>query len=79
MQNQRNFLCFYLNVSRRERLIRILKRGDDIEESYRRNLSDVGMFDGIEKEIDYTINVESKNIQEIAKQISDYVNRIRGV
>ncbi len=68
-----------MNVSRRERLIRILKRGDDIEESYRRNLSDVGMFDGIEKEIDYTINVESKNVQEIAKQISDYVNRIRGV
>ena len=68
-----------MNVSRRERLIRILKRGDDIEESYRRNLSDVGMFDGIEKEVDYTINVESKNVQEIAKQISDYVNRIRGV
>lgn len=73
------FYAFYLNVSRRERLIRILKRGDDIEESYRRNLSDVGMFDGIEKEVDYTINVESKNVQEIAKQISDYVNRIRGV
>lgn len=30
------------------------------------------MFDGIEKEVDYTINVESKNVQEIAKQISDY-------
>ena len=68
-----------MNVSRRERLIRILKRGDDIEESYRRNLSDVGMFDGIEKEVDYTINVESKNVQEIAKQISDYINKIRGV
>jgi guanylate kinase len=31
----------------------MLKRGDDIEEAYRRNLSDVGQFDGIEKEVDH--------------------------
>lgn len=45
----------YLNVSRRERLKRLLNRGDDIEEAYRRNLSDIGQFDGIEKEVDIVI------------------------
>lgn len=38
------------------RLIKILERGDDIEEAYRRNLSDVGQFDGIKDEVDYVIS-----------------------
>ena len=33
-----------------------MERGDNIEESYRRNLSDVGQFDSIEKEVDYVID-----------------------
>ena len=45
----------YLDVDRRSRLIKMLKRGDDIEEAYRRNLSDVGQFDGIEKEVDHRL------------------------
>lgn len=49
-------VSFYINVPRRDRLIKILQRGDNIEEAYRRNLSDVGQFDGIEKEVDYVIN-----------------------
>lgn len=50
-----NITSFYIKVPRRDRLIKILERGDDIEESYRRNLSDVGMFDGIEDEVDYIL------------------------
>jgi guanylate kinase len=49
-------LSIYLKVDRRSRLIKILNRGDDIEESYRRNLSDVGQFDGVEDEVDYVID-----------------------
>ena len=49
-------LSFYINIPRRERLIKILERGDDIEEAYRRNLSDVGQFDGIENEVDYVLD-----------------------
>ena len=45
----------YLDVDRRSRLINLLKRGDDIEESYRRSLSDVGQFDGVEHEVDFVI------------------------
>lgn len=50
-----NVVSFYISVPRRDRLIKILQRGDDIEEAYRRNLSDVGQFDGIEDEVDYKI------------------------
>jgi len=46
----------YLYVDRRSRLINILKRGDDIEEAYRRSLSDVGQFDGLLDEADFIID-----------------------
>ena len=51
-----NVTSFYINVSRRDRLVKILNRGDNIEEAYRRSLSDVGMFDGIVDEVDFAIN-----------------------
>ena len=59
---------FYIDVPRRDRLIKLLQRGDSIEESYRRNVSDVGMFDGIEDEVDFVIDNEgyNKNIGEMA-------------
>lgn len=65
-----NIVSFYINVPRRDRLIKILQRGDNIEESYRRNLSDVGQFDGIEDEVDYILfNPEYiKSIEEMAKE-----------
>lgn len=55
--NNARFLPFiaYIKVPRRDRLIKILQRGDDIEEAYRRSLSDVGQFDGIEDEVDFVI------------------------
>lgn len=46
----------YVYVDRRSRLINILARGDNIDEAYRRNLSDVGQFDGITQEVDYVID-----------------------
>ena len=57
----------YLDVDRRSRLIKMLERGDDIEEAYRRNLSDVGQFDGIKKEVDhYIINYRyMRNINDL--------------
>lgn len=66
-----NVTSFYINVPRRDRLIKILQRGDNIEEAYRRSLSDVGQFDGIEDEVDYMIcnNGYEKNIDEITNEI----------
>lgn len=46
----------YIYVDRRSRLINILLRGDNIDEAYRRNLSDVGQFDGVIDEVDYVID-----------------------
>ena len=51
-----DFYSVYLNVPRRDRLIQLLNRGDDIEEAYRRSLSDVGQFDGVENEVNMVIN-----------------------
>jgi len=50
-----NIVSFYISVPRRDRLIKILQRGDNIDEAYGRNLSDVEMFDGIETEVDFTM------------------------
>ena len=50
-----NVISFYIKVPRRDRLIQILQRGDDVDESCRRSLSDVGQFDGIEDEVDFVI------------------------
>lgn len=64
-------VSFYINVPRRDRLIKILQRGDNIEEAYRRSLSDVGQFDGIEDEVNYVINNDgyAKSIEEMSKEI----------
>lgn len=71
-----NVISFYINVPRRDRLIKILQRGDSIEESYRRNVSDVGQFDGIEDEVDFVIYNDGykKSISEMAEQILFYIN-----
>lgn len=66
-----NIVSFYINVPRRDRLIKILQRGDSIEESYRRNLSDVGMFDGISDEVDYVIHNDGyhRSVENMAEEI----------
>lgn len=51
-----NTISVYLRVDRRSRLIKILQRGDEVDEAYRRNLSDYGQFNGVENEVDYVIN-----------------------
>lgn len=66
-----NVTSFYINVPRRDRLIKILQRGDNIEEAYRRSLSDVGQFDGIEDEVDYVINNDGyeKSVAKMAQEV----------
>lgn len=66
-----NVTSFYINVPRRDRLIKILQRGDNIEEAYRRSLSDVGQFDGVEDEVDYIINNDGykKSVAEMAQEV----------
>lgn len=70
-----NVTSFYINVPRRDRLIKILQRGDNIEEAYRRSLSDVGQFDGIEDEVSFVINNTGykKNIEEMTKEVLKHI------
>lgn len=49
-------LSIYLYVDRVHRLLNSLMRGDNVDEAYRRNLSDVGQFDGVENEVMAVIN-----------------------
>lgn len=68
---------FYIKVPRRDRFVKILERGDDIDEAIRRNQSDVGQYDGIEDEVDFVIenagyiltpNYLARQIDEIIKK-----------
>lgn len=51
-----NVISFYIHIPQRDRFIKILQRGDDINESYRRIIHDDGQFTGIEDEVDYVID-----------------------
>lgn len=64
-QQKYDVVSIYLYVDRRSRLINILARGDDVDEAYRRNLSDVGQFDGVEQEADYIINNQRFHMNEL--------------
>lgn len=66
----------YLNVSRRSRLLKALRRGDDIEEAYRRSVSDVGMFDGVENEVD--IVLENDGYEKSCEQLFEEL-KMRGI
>ena len=46
---------FYIKVEERTRLIRLVKRGDNLMEIFRRIFSDQGVFQQIEREVNYTI------------------------
>lgn len=69
-----NLASIYIDVPRRDRLIKALERGDNIEEAYRRSLSDVGQFDGIEDEVDWVISNPNytKNIKEMSDEVLKY-------
>lgn len=57
-----DIFCVYIKTKRRTRLIRMLTRGDNIEEIKRRDASDIGQFDGIEDEVDNVIENEVDNV-----------------
>lgn len=64
---------FYIKVPRRDRLIKILERNDDVDEAIRRNMSDVGQFNGIEDEVDYILTNDGFqfSISDMAKKVND--------
>ena len=71
-----NVVSFYISVPRRDRLIKILQRGDNIEEAYRRNLSDIGQFDGIGDEVNFIIHNDGyrKSIADMTEEVHRCAN-----
>jgi len=69
------FTC-YIKNNRRSRLIKILQRGDNIEEAYRRNLADVGQFDGVENEVNFVLENDGyiKPVNELEKELISKIN-----
>jgi guanylate kinase len=63
-----NITSFYIKVPERERVIRMMKRGDNVMESFRRIISDQGSFNGIEREVDYVIN-NDRSLEETVQEI----------
>lgn len=86
LKNQQdiNVTSFYISVPRRSRLIKALQRGDNIDEAYRRSLSDVGQFDGVENEVDCIVfNWDSngeyvRSVKEMAEEIIGLLDMLKG-
>ena len=65
-----NTISFYIQVNERERLIRMVKRGDNLLEVFRRIFSDQGVFQFIANEVDYVIDNNSNiNINDVVDEI----------
>lgn len=47
---------FYIKVRRKDRLIRMLRRGDDIDTAIERDRADLERYRGIENEADFVLN-----------------------
>lgn len=57
-----NIHIFYIKVPRRDRLIKMLQRGDNIEEIIKRDKDDKTLYDGMENEVDHVlINMNYSN------------------
>lgn len=56
-------------------MIKLLERGDNIDEAYRRNLSDQGQFMGFELEVDYVIENKNyeRNLEDICKELENFL------
>lgn len=70
--NEINIISFYIKVDERERLIRMVKRGDNLLEVFRRIFSDQGVFQFIENEVDYVIDNNS-NINNSVEKIIELI------
>lgn len=66
-----NIFSVYIDVPRRDRIIKSLERGDNIEEVYRRSVSDAGQFDGISDEVDLVLKNEKyiRSVEDITAMI----------
>jgi len=68
----KDICSIYLKVPQNTRLIRMLNRGDELSESYRRVIHDDGHFSGIDTMVNYVI--DSLDSDEVCAQAIQYIN-----
>lgn len=67
-----NVISFYIETEERERVRRMMERGDNVMESFRRIISDQGSFNGIKYEVDFVIpnpRGDYRTIDNVVKEI----------
>lgn len=57
--NEPDIRIFYIKVPRRDRLIKMFQRGDDIDLSIQRDYVDMELYKNIEAEADFVLNNEN--------------------
>jgi guanylate kinase len=67
---------FYINVDERSRVVRMMNRGDNIMESFRRIISDQGMFSGIGYEVDYIIQNPDGELDKAVEKILNILKEV---
>ncbi len=69
-------LAVWLSVDRRSRLIRALERGDELEEAWRRNCSDMERYAALAQTVDCVIHNDAyrKTVDELAGELEAFVN-----
>jgi guanylate kinase len=72
-ENNIPLLSFFIEAPERVRLKRMVDRGDNLMEVFRRIFSDQGVFQGIEDEVDHIIN-NDRPIEETVKEIIGYLS-----
>jgi guanylate kinase len=68
-----NVFSFFIDVPERTRLKRMVDRGDNLMEIFRRIFSDQGVFQGIENEVDCVIN----NDQPLGTTINEMLTKLQ--
>jgi guanylate kinase len=66
---------FFIDVEERERVCRMMKRGDGVMESFRRIISDQGSFSGIKREVDYVIPNPDGKLEEAVEKILKIIGK----
>lgn len=68
---------FFIKTEERERVTRMMKRGDKVLESFRRIISDQGMFSGIEREVDYVVENPDGKLNDAVQEIYNIINTLQ--
>lgn len=77
--NGLNIVSFFISTPERDRVIRMMKQGDNVMESFRRVISDQGTFSGIEREVNFVIqNPNVYNVEYATENILYHVRRFYG-